>query len=49
MIFWKKYMAVGIVKNICFNLDKRQPTKTMKLILKKIIFPIFHMQANNKN
>ena len=29
-------MAVGIVKNICFNLDKRQPTKTMKLILKKI-------------
>lgn len=35
--FLEKYMAVGIVKNICFNLDKRQPTKTMKLILKKFI------------
>lgn len=35
--FLEKYMAVGIVKNICFNLDKRQSTKTMKLILKKFI------------
>ena len=35
--FLEKFMVVGIVKNICFNLDKRQPTKTMRLFLKKFI------------
>ena len=35
--FLEKFMSVGIVKNICFNLDKRQPTKTMRLFLKKFI------------
>lgn len=35
--FLEKFMSVGIVKNICFNLDRRQPTKTMRLFLKKFI------------
>ena len=35
--FLEKFMTVGIVKNICLNLDKRQPTKTMRLFLKKFI------------
>lgn len=35
--FLEKFMTEGIVKNICFNLDKRQPTKTMRLFLKKFI------------
>lgn len=35
--FLEKFMSVGIVKNICFNLDRRQPTKTMRLFLKRFI------------
>lgn len=35
--FLEKFMTVGTIKNICFNLDKRQPTKTMRLFLKKFI------------
>lgn len=35
--FLEKFMTDGIVKNICFNLDKRQPTKTMRLFLKRFI------------
>ena len=35
--FLEKFMTVGIVKNICFNPDKRQPTKTMRLFFKKFI------------
>lgn len=35
--FLEKFMAGGIVKNICFNLDKRQPTQTMRLFLKKFL------------
>lgn len=35
--FLEKFMAIGIIKKICFNLDKRQPTKTMRLFLKKFI------------
>ncbi len=35
--FLEKFLEVGSVKNICFNLDKSQPTKTMKLFLKKFI------------
>lgn len=35
--FLEKFMTVGIIKKICFNLDKRQPTKTMRLFLKKFI------------
>lgn len=35
--FLEKFIMVGTVKNICFNLDKRQPTKTMRLILKKFM------------
>lgn len=35
--FLEKFMTVGIVKSICFNLDRRQLTKTMRLFLKKFI------------
>lgn len=35
--FLEKFMTVGVVKSICFNLDKRQPTKKMSLFLKKFI------------
>ena len=35
--FLEKFTEIGIIKKICFNLDKRQPTKTMKLFLKKFI------------
>lgn len=30
--FLEKFMAVGVVKSICFNLDKRQPTNKMRLL-----------------
>lgn len=35
--FLEKYLTTGIVRNICFNLDRRKPTKTMRLFLKKFI------------
>lgn len=35
--FLEKFIAVGTVKRICYNLDRRLPTKTMKLILKKFL------------
>lgn len=35
--FLQKFNAVGIVKNICFNLDRKQLSSTMKLILKKFL------------
>lgn len=41
--FLEKYMAVGIVKSVCFNLDRRLPTKTMSLMLKKFL-EIYHKQ-----
>lgn len=41
--FLEKFMTAGIVKNICFNLDKRQPTTTMRLFLKKFI-ELYHKQ-----
>ena len=35
--FLEKFMAIGSVKSICYNLDKRMPTQTMKLFLKKFL------------
>lgn len=33
----RKFDKFGIVKSICFNLDRRNPTQTMRLFLKKFI------------
>lgn len=35
--FLEKFMVIGSVKNICFNLDRKQPTKPMRLFLKKFM------------
>lgn len=35
--FLEKFDKFGIVKSICFNLDRRNPTQTMRLFLKKFI------------
>ena len=44
--FLEKYNRCGIVKNVCFNLDKRKPTKTMSLFLKKFIEIYKRQQIN---
>lgn len=41
--FLEKFVAVGIVKKICYNLDRRQLTQTMRLFLKK------SLEIYNKN
>ena len=35
--FLERFSELGIIKDICFNLDKSKPTKTMKIFLKKFI------------
>ncbi len=35
--FLEKYMAVGLVKGVCYNLDRKKLTKTMNLFLKKFV------------
>ncbi len=36
-VFLEKFLKKGIVKKICYNLDKSAPTKTMRLFLKKFL------------
>lgn len=41
--FLEKFVTRGIIKTICYNFDRRNPTKTMELILKRFM-ELYHKQ-----
>ena len=41
--FLEKFAIRGVIKKICFNFDRRNPTQTMELILKRFL-ELYHKQ-----